>query len=381
MRVFTRRTLGVAAALALPATALAVPPVIDGLNIPTEFGAGALVYTQPWQTQFGDDTDNTQFGGGSELDALYIRQVGVNLYVGITGNLENNGNCMVMYFDTSPTDGQNPLFTRNTGGPIAGLPRCIAGNAGNGGLNNVTFDAGFSPNYAISISGGSPIGSQTRTYYLLNLTHFPTGADATNQILGLVTTGDPTASGPTPGTLSNFWPGSASQGVLCGVDNTNAAGVAGSSGDPLPDPNAGTAVSGLEFRIPLGLIGLSSNSNYCLFAWVSGSDGYASNQLIPAPAPSATFTFFRNIGNPDFGSPAGAFNFADDVAYPGQQFLCFTTRCVGDLNGDGRTDESDLGILLSAWQANGNGDLDGDGLTNESDLGILLADWQCAPPA
>jgi len=56
--------------------------------------------------------------------------------------------------------------------------------------------------------------------------------------------------------------------------------------------------------------------------------------------------------------------------------------CVGDLDGDGDTDQTDLGILLTDWgcddPVNGcPGDLDGDDDTDHSDLGILLADWEC----
>jgi sulfatase modifying factor 1 len=58
--------------------------------------------------------------------------------------------------------------------------------------------------------------------------------------------------------------------------------------------------------------------------------------------------------------------------------------CVGDLDGDGDTDQSDLGILLGDWgcddPVNGcAGDLDGDDHTDQADLGILLADWGCVP--
>jgi hypothetical protein len=57
--------------------------------------------------------------------------------------------------------------------------------------------------------------------------------------------------------------------------------------------------------------------------------------------------------------------------------------CVGDLNGDGRTDLADLGILLADFGCtpppNCVGDLDGDGDTDLADLGILLADFGCAP--
>jgi len=54
------------------------------------------------------------------------------------------------------------------------------------------------------------------------------------------------------------------------------------------------------------------------------------------------------------------------------------SSCVllGDLNGDGVVDSSDLGILLAAWGATGHpADLDGDGVVGSGDLGILLAAW------
>jgi hypothetical protein len=53
--------------------------------------------------------------------------------------------------------------------------------------------------------------------------------------------------------------------------------------------------------------------------------------------------------------------------------------CVGDLDGDGATDQADLGVLLADWGcvADCVGDLDGDDDTDQADLGILLADWGC----
>jgi hypothetical protein len=57
------------------------------------------------------------------------------------------------------------------------------------------------------------------------------------------------------------------------------------------------------------------------------------------------------------------------------------SECVGDLDGDGDTDQSDLGVLLADWGCTSNcvGDLDGDDDTDQSDLGVLLADWGCTP--
>ncbi|MBW7904526.1 MAG: hypothetical protein LC135_07910 [Phycisphaerae bacterium] len=58
------------------------------------------------------------------------------------------------------------------------------------------------------------------------------------------------------------------------------------------------------------------------------------------------------------------------------------SACPGDLTGDGRTDQSDLGVLLAFYGCTGGGctgDLNGDGNTDQSDLGILLAFYGCAP--
>ncbi|MCK4874085.1 MAG: NF038122 family metalloprotease [Phycisphaerales bacterium] len=52
--------------------------------------------------------------------------------------------------------------------------------------------------------------------------------------------------------------------------------------------------------------------------------------------------------------------------------------CVGDLDGDGDVDQSDLGLLLAAYLLTDEGDLDGDGDTDQSDLGILLGDYGCS---
>lgn len=78
------------------------------------------------------------------------------------------------------------------------------------------------------------------------------------------------------------------------------------------------------------------------------------------------------------GGPAEDRTYLDDVRIMGEQ------GCPGDIDGDGDTDHSDLGELLSAWCThpgdpdwNPDADLDGDGHVGHGDLGILLADWGC----
>ncbi|MFG0251272.1 MAG: alpha/beta hydrolase-fold protein [Phycisphaerales bacterium JB038] len=54
--------------------------------------------------------------------------------------------------------------------------------------------------------------------------------------------------------------------------------------------------------------------------------------------------------------------------------------CAGDLDGDGETGQSDLGLLLTAYEQGAGGDVDGDGDTDQSDLGLLLAAFGCVDP-
>jgi hypothetical protein len=51
--------------------------------------------------------------------------------------------------------------------------------------------------------------------------------------------------------------------------------------------------------------------------------------------------------------------------------------CIGDLDGDGDTDQADLGALLASYGNDDGGDLDGDGDTDQADLGELLGDYGC----
>lgn len=53
--------------------------------------------------------------------------------------------------------------------------------------------------------------------------------------------------------------------------------------------------------------------------------------------------------------------------------MAVPSSCKADLNGDGKIDQIDLGILLPAYGVSAAGDIDGDGKTGQSDLGILLA--------
>jgi Peptidase family C25/Propeptide_C25 len=60
-------------------------------------------------------------------------------------------------------------------------------------------------------------------------------------------------------------------------------------------------------------------------------------------------------------------------AFQVDRFDCTDIDCPEDLDGDGAVGQSDLGILLSAYELTDAGDIDGDGDTDQADLGALLA--------
>jgi glucose/arabinose dehydrogenase len=57
---------------------------------------------------------------------------------------------------------------------------------------------------------------------------------------------------------------------------------------------------------------------------------------------------------------------------------CTPPPAPGDLNGDGRVDGADLGLLLAGWGTCGTpcpADFDANGVVNGADIGILLGNW------
>lgn len=58
------------------------------------------------------------------------------------------------------------------------------------------------------------------------------------------------------------------------------------------------------------------------------------------------------------------------------EFYCYVSECVGDLEIDSTVDMGDMGALFAAW-GGPDGDLDGDGTTGLSDLNLLFDNWGC----
>jgi len=131
-----------------------------------------------------------------------------------------------------------------------------------------------------------------------------------------------------------------------------------------------------DYRLSGGSPCIDAGDNFSVLSDVTDLDGDGDTT---EPTPLDLDGHARFVGDPatedtGLGDPP----IVDMGAYEYQG-----TSCTGDLDGDGDTDHSDLGVLLADWGCVGSGpedcpgDLDGDFDTDHSDLGILLADWGC----
>ena len=101
------------------------------------------------------------------------------------------------------------------------------------------------------------------------------------------------------------------------------------------------------------------------------------------PSPSIRIGRFPSIAVADDDSVHVSYYYHSQAEPNQLKYAYAPAACPGDLDGDGDTDQSDLGILLADWgcddPVNGcAGDLNGDDKTDQADLGILLADWGCS---
>lgn len=192
---------------------------------------------------------------GSELDQMFVQNDAGKLYLGLTGNLEPNGNAIVVLLDTFLTSGTAP--TLNTGNPT--FPSALQGISGD------TMDDDFIPEFAVVFN------TQNNTATLVDI----------NQ--GVVTPLTEMASG-TPPTGSNIY----------ALDNTNAVGVNSNAADDddMGSPpsqqilNARTARKGFQLAIDRGsLVGINGapadGADIRVAAYVVSGGGYWSNQLLP----------------------------------------------------------------------------------------------------
>jgi hypothetical protein len=257
----------IAAALVLALAGTAMAQTIDG----SRDGSYTSLFNQNVQTQFGDNE--------SELDNLSWSSDGVNLYLFVGGNLQNNGNRMSFFFGTS-NPGQNTL---------SGMP-------GTFGNNQITFDSAMG-----NVSRMITVNHSNTDQLYTNVLSFNGGAWS-EEYAGNSTTG---AMGFTPNGTS---------GVQALLNNSNTAGVTGGTGtfDPAV---SGLVSTGMELVIPLAWLGYSGGVITVAGFVNNGDHNYASNQFIGGFEGSQ-----GNLGGDGNGGFTGVNNW-DLNDFDGEQFV------------------------------------------------------------
>lgn len=244
--------------------------VIDGT---ADASYGSALFVQNIGTGFGNSTSGTvDVANGSEVDGLYGRISGGNLFLVVTGNLESNFNHLALFVDTG-TGGFNTLPGDNAFGGDFGYFN---------GLSGLTFDTGFKAGYGIEMRNGNT----PNTLYVDMASLGSTGAgilDAAND-----------NGGGVAGVVRHVVDAS---GFELALNNSNVGGVDGNSG--AAESGAGV-LTGAELKIPLALLGNPTGS-LRVAGFVTGGN-FVSNQVIGG-LPTST----GNVGSPplDFNQYAG----------------------------------------------------------------------------
>jgi hypothetical protein len=208
---------------------------------------GTALSVQTINTQFGNNAGPGDASTGSELDAVYAKVSGGNLYLFIAGCFQNNGNHVNVFVAGGGT-GQNTL---------SGVTGDLAP------MNGSVFPAGFNATWAFDAndSGG------TFYYNEYTLTGTPAGGYVGNLV----------------GTAGIFSGNAGGQATLYLNNTLNS--TMGAATEALSGSNVGSSVTnGLEMVIPTSAIGYTGGSVNVLVDINGGGNGYLSNQFLPGLA-------------------------------------------------------------------------------------------------
>jgi len=261
------------------------PQVVDGANVPTDLGLGALRATQTNATGMGDNA--------SELDQLFVDVAADALRVGLTGNLATDGTGLALFLDTQ-SGGQHTLATSTFSQPPSGIPQ----------ISGLVLDSGFSADFIVFVNAYG--GSVYVDLYALN-----SAGGGTKRYIGSGTVGDG------DGFLNG---GSNPNGMLVALDNGNTAGVTATDAAA-----AATATSGFEMTIPFADVGITAQTETIrAMAMLLRSSGSVGNQFLPPLG-----TGYANLGTVPLD--------LNDI--PTQQFVNIAlVDQPGDWDGDGDVD-------------------------------------------
>lgn len=244
----------------------------EGAISASEYG-GTARSTQTCPTGMGDqqfDPDGVTRTGGSELDEMYLTSDGTNLFIGLTGNLEENGNKLLIFLD-SVAGGEHILGWDNVG------PDGLEGDALPPLDSDTSTDALF--DYVLAINCVNTDEVYTDVWDL--------AADA-SKFIGRSTKESGNGDIDTLGSGTNQW------GMQVALNNLNSDGVIGCGffdpacwfdSDDDVEALAATAANGLEIAVPLAEIGLHPcEGPHTIHVWalITGGGGWRSNQSLPS---------------------------------------------------------------------------------------------------
>lgn len=310
---------------------VSVPPAPawcpDGRGIPADHPPPAVVATQTNATGFGDNLN--------ELNRMFVQAETAGLRIGLTGNLEANGNAVLLFIDSQP-GGQNVLATAGAPQPPNGVAQ----------LDGLRFDAGFAPDHLLFINASG-------AHFFVDQFALLTGGGVNKTFRG-------------QGVINNH------EGLLTGgvnpddlrvaFDNLNSAGVTASSPD-----DAATATRGFESVIPWTYLGVTfppSLGQLKVVAFVSAPNGFVSNQWLPG-LPAST-------PNPGF--------IPDLTTHAGDQFAIVPLVIPGDLDFNGSVQAADAALFVEVLLGLDTdparvaaSDVNGDGVVNGLDVQAFIA--------
>ncbi len=343
--------------------------VIDGTAAGDESVYGSALSVQNTNTGFGNSTSSDpRFSpGGSEINQVFGAISGGRLNVLITGNLENNFNKLEVFVDSEP-GGQNQIDGANS--PDLVDPYCCSDPPSTGALQNMNgfrFDAGFTADHYFTFSNGnhtfgSPaITEWTLTAYYGDMTAGQAGSKSDIGFQYRAFGVEPgLAQGEPIDQLNNGCTGPTDRncnppehefaepvdpndpdndlehrdllndiGFLMAIDNSNTQGVNSGTGAATGNPQ--DVLTGIEFSVPLEVIG-NPTGNVRITAFInSGNHRFVSNQF------AGVGVLQGNLGNNIAG-----INLANIA---GNQFVT-VPGASADLDADGDVDIADL----VAWQ-------------------------------
>ncbi len=159
-----------------------------------------------------------------------------------------------------------------------------------------------------------------------------------------------------------------------------------------PDGDGGTTYDANDKQLAqvwndTGLYGISASTPGVLHAWASVTGGYSVEMAIPwsslgvTPASGMNLALDIGINDSVSGNRVGqlvwngtASDYQDPSGFGLVTLGNFSAGKVGDLNGDGSVDGTDLAFLAANWKtANAAADINHDGIVDVLDLSLLLS--------